>query len=69
MMQMVKKRIDGEALTPEDYKTLREQGITGAQFQKAVKAAKMTALQRTRAGMTKQQKKDFAGTLVMEEDE
>ena len=69
MMEMVKKRIDGEALTPEDYKTLREQGITGAQFQKAVKAAKMTALQRTRAGMTKQQKKDFAGTLVMEEDE
>ncbi len=69
MMEMVKKRIDGEALTSEDYKALREQGITGAQFQKAVKAAKMTALQRTRAGMTKQQKKDFAGTLVMEEDE
>lgn len=68
LMEMVKKRIDGEALTPEDYKALREQGITGAQFQKAVKAAKMTALQRTRAGMTKQQKKDFAGTIVMEDE-
>ena len=68
LMEMVKKRIDGEALTPEDYKALRKQGITGAQFQKAVKAAKMTALQRTRAGMTKQQKKDFAGTIVMEDE-
>lgn len=69
MMEMVKKRVDGEVLTTEDYKALREQGITSAQFKKAVKEAKMTALQRTRARMTKQQKKDFAGTLVMEEDE
>ena len=68
LMEMVKKRIDGEALTTEDYKALREQGITGAQFQKAVKEAKMTALQRTRARMTKQQKKDFAGTPVMEDE-
>lgn len=69
LMEMVKKRLDGETLTNEDYKALREQKITPEQLKKAVSDAKMTALQRTRAGMTKQQKKDFAGTIVMEDDE
>lgn len=63
-----KEAHEGYKPTREDYKLLRENNITGTQYRKAVKEMRMTAKERMRKRLTKQQRKDFAGTLITEDN-